>query len=95
MEGKECKNQERIEKNQERLKRCKRKSRREESALASDRQLCLGQWQWTRRTLWQPQKIQRERRGSKKMNAISDGQWPGGAKQDGLWLCYAIPMAEK
>ena len=30
----------------------------EEGALACDRQLCLGQGQWTNRGLWQPQKIQ-------------------------------------
>ena len=32
----------------------------EEGALAWDRQLCLGQWQWTRRGWRQPHEIQRE-----------------------------------
>ena len=51
MEGKECKNQ-------ERLRMYGRKPMQsEEGALAWDRQLCLGQWQWTRGGLYQPQEI--------------------------------------
>ena len=34
----------------------------EEDALAEDRQLCLGQWQWTRRGWRQLQEIQLERK---------------------------------
>ena len=37
----------------------------EEGALAWDRQLCLGQWQWRRRGWRQPQEIHQERRGAK------------------------------
>ena len=42
-EGKECEIQGRL--------RCKEKNlcQSEEGALAWDRQLCLGQWQWTRK----------------------------------------------
>ena len=59
----------------------------EEGALAWDRQLCLGQWQWTGRDLWQPQKIQRGRRGSKRTNETLQGTWhrkvaSGSASQD-------------
>ena len=59
-------------KDQKKSKICQRKSiPSEEDGLARDSQLCLGQWQWTRRGLWQPQKIQQERRGSRKTN----GTW--------------------
>ena len=44
-----------------------------EGALACDRQLRMGQWQWTRRDLWQPQKIQRGRRDSRKTNETPRG----------------------
>ena len=37
----------------------------EEDTLAWERQLCLGQWQWTRRGRRQLQEIQRERKRAK------------------------------
>ena len=43
MEGKECKDQERLKKCEE-----ENQSQSEEGALAWDRRFRLGQWQWTR-----------------------------------------------
>ena len=65
----------------------------EEDALASDRPLCLGQWWWTGRGWWQPQGIQRGRRGSKRTSETPQGTWLGGAQKGSLWLCYAGPLA--
>ena len=48
MEGKECKDQERL------------KCQSEEGALAWDRQLCLGQWQWMRKVWRQLHEIHPE-----------------------------------
>ena len=61
----------------------------EEGALAWDRQLCLGQWQWTRRGWRQPHEIQREGRESKKTSETAQGTWLGGTQRGSLWLCYA------
>ena len=61
----------------------------EEGILAWDRQLSLGQWQWTRRDLWQPREIQRGRRGSNE-DKTPQGTWLGAAR---LRLCYAGPLA--
>ena len=60
-----------------------------EGALAWDRQLCLGQWQWTRRGWRQPQEIQPERKKSRRTSAIPQGARLGGAQRGSLWLCYA------
>ena len=57
----------------------------EEDALARDRQLCLGQWQWMRKGWRQPQEIPRERKESKRTSETPQG----------IWLCYAGPLAEK
>ena len=61
----------------------------EEGALAWDRQLCLGQWQWTRRGRRQPHEIQRERKDSKRTSETPQGTWHGGAQRGSLWFCYA------
>ena len=58
----------------------------EEGALAWDRQLCLGQWQWTRRSWRQPQEIQRERKESKKTSETLHDTWLGGTQRGSLWL---------
>ena len=54
--------------------------RSEEDALAWDRKLCLDQWQWMRRGWKQPQKIQRERKESKKKSETPQSTWLGGAQ---------------
>ena len=36
-----------------------------EGALHWDRQLCLGQWQWTKSGLWRPKKISQGEEGAK------------------------------
>ena len=46
----------------------------EDGALAWNRQVCLGQWQWMRRGLWQPQKIQLGRRENRKRNETLQGR---------------------
>ena len=66
-----------------------------EGVAARDRQLCLGQRHWTRRGLWQPRKIQLERRVSRKTNKTSQDTWFGGARTGRLWLCYARSLAGK
>ena len=58
----------------------------EVGALAWDRQLCLGQWQWTRRGWRQPQEIQRERKESKRTSETPLGTWLGGAQKGRLRL---------
>ena len=67
----------------------------EEGALAWDRQLCLGQWQWTRRGWRQPQEVQWGRKESKRTSETPSGTWLGGAQRGSLWLCYAESLAEK
>ena len=67
----------------------------EEDALAWDRQLCLGQWQWRWRGWRQPQEIPRERKQSKRTSSNPQGTWFCGAQRGSLWLCYAEPLAEK
>ena len=67
----------------------------EEGALAWNKQLCLGQWQWTRRGWRQSHEIQRERKESKRTREISQDTWLGEAQRGSLWLCYAEPLAEK
>ena len=67
-------------KDHERLKMCWRKFVSEkEKYFSMDRQLCLGQWLWTSKGLWQPQEIQRGRRRSKKTNETPQGTWLGKA----------------
>ena len=63
--------------------------------LARDRQLCLGQWQWSRRGWRQPKEIQRERKVSRRTRESNQGTWLGGARKGSLLLCYAGPLAEK
>ena len=64
MEGKECKDQ-------ERLKMCRQIScQNEGDALAWNRQLCVGRWQWTKRGLWQPRKIQLGKREAEKQTRL-------------------------
>ena len=70
-------------------------ARAREGALARDRQLCLGQWQWTRRGWRQPQEIQRERRMNRRTNETPQGSWLSRVQKGSLWLCYAGPLAEK
>ena len=62
MEEKECEDQERL--------KCvgENPCQSKEGTLAWDRQLCMGQWQWMRRSLWQSQQVQSGRRGSKRTN---------------------------
>ena len=83
MEGKECKEQ-------ERLKMCKRKSMPD---LAWDKQLCVGQWQRTRRGLWKPLEIQWGKGGAQREERLVNPC--GSAKLEqvasrsitqGLWL---------
>ena len=65
----------------------------EEGALAFYRQLCLGQWRWRLRDLWQPRKFgwgeRRAERRTKLLRARGsaelDKEASGSAKQ-GLWL---------
>ena len=61
--------------------------------MAWDRQLCLGQWQWSRRGLWQLRETQLGRRGSRKNNETPQargtaklGQVASGSTTQGLWL---------
>ena len=57
MKGKECEVQERFK---------KKIHARARVALTWDRQLCLGQWQWTRRDWRQPQVVQWERKENRR-----------------------------
>ena len=66
-----------------------------EGALAWDRQLCLDQWQWTRRGCRQPLKIQQVRKESKRTSETPQSMWLGRAQRGSLWLCYTEPLAEK
>ena len=79
MEGKKCKHQ-------EKLRVRENPCQSQEDASARNRQ--LGQWQWTI-GLWQPQEIQRERRGSKRTNETPQDTWLGkkasGSATQGLW----------
>ena len=89
MEGKE-------RKVQERLKMWKENPcQKEDAALAWDRQLCLGQWQWMKRGWRQPHEIPRERKESKRTSETPQSTWLGGAQWGSLWLCYAGPLAKK
>ena len=74
MEEKECKDQERLKMLAE------NPCQSEEGALHWDRQLCLGQWQWTKSGLWLSQEIQREERRSKRTSETPQGTWLGGAR---------------
>ena len=67
----------------------------EEDALAWDRQLCLGQWQETRRGWRQPHETQREKKECRRTNETPQRTWLSGAQKGSLWLCYAGPLAEK
>ena len=67
----------------------------EGDALAWDRQLCLGQWQWMGRSWRQSHEIQRERKKSKRTSETPQGMWLGRAQRGSLWLWYAGPLAEK
>ena len=65
----------------------------EEDALAWDRQLCLGQWQWTRRGWRQPQEIHRGRKRAKKRVRLHGARGSAelkevasGSATHGLWL---------
>ena len=88
MERKECKDQ-------ERLKMLRRKSMPERGrCLARDRQVCLDQWQWTRRSWRQPQEIQQARKESKRTSKTPPSMWLGGTQRGNLWLCCAEPLAE-
>ena len=65
----------------------------EEDALAWDRQLYLGQWQWMRKGWTYSQEIPRERKESKRTSETPQGTWLGGAQEvasgsatQGLWL---------
>ena len=64
----------------------------EEGALAWDRQLCLGQWHWTRRGWRQPQEIQWEKRESKKTSETPQGMWLSKAQRGSplALLCRAF-----
>ena len=71
----------------ERLKMGRRKSMPEqEDALAWDRQLCLGQWQWREKV-----------RGSRKKFSRREGRAEGRVRlrKDSLCLCYAGSLTEK
>ena len=56
----------------------KKKIQSEEGALAWDRQLCLTQWQRTRRGLWQLPEVQRGGMGNMKTNETPQGTWLSG-----------------
>ena len=88
IEGKECKHQERLKREGE------NSCQREEGALAWDR-ICVGQWQWMRRDLWQPLEVQWGRTGSKKRNETPQGMWLSIARIGSLWICYARSLAGK
>ena len=89
MERNECKDQ-------ETLTICRKNPcQSKEDALAWDRQLRLGQWQWTSRGLWQPRETQRGRRRSRKTNETPQGTWLKEDRRGNLWLSYAGPMAGK
>ena len=60
-----------------------------EDVLAWDRQLCLGQWQWRRKSWRQLQEIQWKRKESKRTSETPQVTWLGGAQRGSLWLCYA------
>ena len=47
----------------------------EEGALARDRQLCLGQWQWMRRGWRQPQEIQQRKKVRRRTSKTPQGLW--------------------
>ena len=81
MEGKEC----------EKENPCQS----EEDALARNRQLCLGQWQWRRKGWRQPQEIPRERKKSKRTSETPQSTWHGRAQRGSLRLCCAGSLAEK
>ena len=64
----------------------------QEKFLAWDRQLFLGQWQWTWRGLWHPRKLQRGRReADKEMRLIRArgsaelGQVASGSAAQNFW----------
>ena len=77
--------------------RCEEESpcQSEEDPLAWDRQLCLGQWQWTRRGWRQLKEVQRGRKESKTTSETPQGTWLGIAQRCSLWLCFAESLAEK
>ena len=62
----------------------------EEGALAWDRKLCLGQWQWTRRDWRQLQEIQREAKGRVRLHrergSVELREVVSGSATQGLWL---------
>ena len=68
---------------------------RDALALAWDRQLCLGQWQWRRRGCRQLQEIQWGKMVNRRTNETPQGTWLGRARKGSLWLCYTGPLAEK
>ena len=87
MEGKECKYR--------KDRKCEEENpcQSEGGALAWNRQLCLGQYQWTWRGWRQPHEIQQGRRRSKRTNETPQGTWLGVSRKGSLWLCYPGPLA--
>ena len=67
MEGKKCKEENPCQSKQD--------------ALAYDKQLCLGQWQWTRKGWRQLQKIQWGRKESRRTSEIPQSTWLSGAQK--------------
>ena len=67
----------------------------EKGATTWDRQLCLCQWQWTRKGLWQPQKIQLGRRGAKRSMRLLRARGSATLKKEASGSCYAVPFAGK
>ena len=66
---------------------------KEKGALAWDRPLCLGQWQGTRKDLWQPREIQQRGKESRKKYVTPQVKCPVGARSGSLFLCYTRALA--